>query len=358
MKILAVSPVPAYATRDVWTGQVQGLKANGVEALPLDYSKVWDMFTDFKEFMEVTGRAEYGSTNAALLAGDRIVMAAIINEVDLVHFVAPMHVAPVAIQVLKQYAGIKTSAYFTECPYDDEHTMKMAEIFDYCFVCDETSVAPFRARNPNTYYVGHAYNPEVHVKNGKEECDTDVRFIGTNFPSRVTFLEQVDWEGIDLRLHGIMRLGRSPLAQFVKDGPVAVPNKDAIKLYRKARINLQLHRKDGFDPRKAKQGKRSRKGGLIGATPIDNFTAHSLGPRSYELAAIGAFQVSDVGREELDEVFDGCVPTYETPDDLSVLLRRYLDDPVLREEAAEKQYQAVQPYTFESRMRVLLDAVN
>ena len=121
-------------------------------------------------------------------AGDRIVMAAIIHEVDLVHFVAPMHVAPVAIQVLKQYAGVKTSAYFTECPYDDDHTMKMAEIFDYCFVCDETSVAPFRARNPNTFYIGHAYNPEVHVRNGEEDYDADVRFIGTNFPSRVTFL--------------------------------------------------------------------------------------------------------------------------------------------------------------------------
>ncbi len=113
MKILVVSPVPTYATWDVYEGQVQGLRAAGVEVEAMSYSRVWNMFLDFSEFMEVTGRAEYGSVNHLLLAGDRIIAAAIALEVDLVHFVAPMHLSPVTLRVLKKYVGVRTSAYFT-----------------------------------------------------------------------------------------------------------------------------------------------------------------------------------------------------------------------------------------------------
>lgn len=358
MKILVVSPVPTYATWDVFEGHVQGLSAiDGVEVERFNYSTVWNMMVDFKEFMEVTGRVKYNSVNHTLLAGDRIVMAAIVHEADLVHFVAPMHINPLTLKVLKQYIGAKTSAYFTECPYDDDWTMRLAEEFDYCFVCDKTSVLPFKERNRNTHYVGHAYNPERHCRNGAVEPDADVRFIGTNFPSRVSFLEQVDWAGIDFKLHGLMRLGNSPLSRFVQ-GQVAVPNDVALDLYRKTRIGLQLHRKDGYNPNEARKGKRYKKGGLVGAKPLANLVAHSLGPRSYELAACNVFQVTDAGRPELEEVFGDTVPIYKTPDDLSALLRQYLDDPVRREEAATAQYEAVQPFTFERRMRTVVDAVS
>lgn len=358
MKILAVSPVPTYATWDVYDGQVEGLKANGAEVIRMNYSNIYNMFADFREFMEVTGRVNYDTVQHTLLAGDRIVMAAIIQEVDLVHFCAPMHVNPITLQVLKKYAGVKTSAYFTECPYDDDHTLPQAEYYDYCFVCDPTSLPAFREKNPNTWYVGHGYNPEKHFMNGEEEKNADVLFLGTNFPSRITFLEKVDWADIDLHLHGLMNLGNmSSLSQYVR-GKTTVDNKEANRLYKTARIGLQLHRKDGYDSVKALQGKKHRKGGLVGATPLPNLVAHSLGPRSYELAASGVFQVTDAGRPELQEVFGDTVPEYTSPDDLSRLLRLYLDDPVRREDAAARQHEAVEPYTFEMRTRTILEAVS
>lgn len=357
MKILCVSPVPTYATWDVYEGQVQGLRANGAEVIKMNFSNTYHMFADFREFMEVTGRVQYDTVQHTLLAGDRIVMAAIIQEVDLVHFCAPMHVNPITLQVLRKYTRIKTSAYFTECPYDDDHTLPQAEYYDYCFVCDPTSLPAFKERNPNTWYVGHAYNPEKHSRNGKVAKDADVLFLGTNFPSRITFLEKVDWTDIDLHLHGLMNLGNlSSLAQYVK-GKSTVKNEEAIKLYKKARIGLQIHRKDGYDSKKALRGHKVRKGVLVGASPLENLVAYSLGPRSYELAACGVFQVSDP-RPEIEEVFGDTVPVYESPEDLSTMLRTYLDDPVRREEAAEKQYEAVKPYTFEMRTRTILDVIS
>lgn len=357
MRILAVSPVPTYATWDVFDGHVQGLLANGVEVERMNYSKIWNMFADFKEFMEVTGRVKFDTVNHTLLAGDRIVMAAVTLGVDLVHFVAPMHVNPVTLRVLKEHANIKTSAYFTECPYDDEWAFRLAEFFDYAFVCDKTSVLPFKEYNQKTHYIGHAYNPERHQPNGKRDYNADVVFVGTNFPSRITFMQSVDWNGIDLHLHGLMPLGNaSSLSTFVK-GDRAIPNDVALDLYQGARIGLQMHRKDGYDPIAARKGKKSTRGGLIGARPLANLKAHSLGPRSYELAACGVFQVCDEGRAELQEVFQDTVPTYKTPDELGALLRQYLDDPVRREEQAKAQHEAVKPYTFEARMRTMLEAL-
>lgn len=357
MKILAVSPVPTYATWDVFDGQVQGLRANGAEVERMDYSKIWNMFVDFKEFMEVTGRVAFDTVNSALLAGDRIVMAAITLGVDLVHFVAPMHVSPVTLRVLREYVKIKTSAYFTECPYDDEWALRLAELFDYCFVCDKTSIIPFKEYNQKTYYIGHAYNPERHRPDGKKEYVSDVTFVGTNFPSRITFMEAVDWSGIDLNLYGIMPVGNaSPLSRYVRRAS-AIPNDVTLDLYRGARIGLQMHRKDGYDPIAARQGKKFVRGGLQGARPLANLKAHSLGPRSYELAACGVFQVCDEGRAELREVFQDTVPTYRTPDELGALLRQYLDDPVRREEQAKAQHEAIKPYTFEARMRSMLEAL-
>lgn len=357
MKILVVSPVPTYATWDVYDGQVSGFKAAGAEVTAMNYSKVWTAYAEFKEYMEVTGKAEYNSINHTLFAGDRIVAAAITLEVDLVHFVAPMHINPVTLRVLKDYVKIKTSAYFTECPYDDEWALRLAEVFDYCFVCDKTSVPAFTEKNPHTAYIGHAYDPERHVpRSGGAPMTADVVFIGTNFPSRIAFLEQIDWRDIDLELHGIMRLGSaSPLDTYVKTN-VAIPNEQALALYKQARIGLQMHRKDGFDPVAAQRGKRYGRG-LVGAKPIKNLVAHSLGPRSYELAACGVFQVCDEGRAELHEVFNGSVPTYTTPEQLHALLRTYLDDPVRREELAREQYEHVKPYTFENRCRVMLESL-
>lgn len=356
MKILVVSPVPTYATWDVFEGHVAGLRAAGAEVEDMNYSKVWNMFADFKEFMEVTGRAEFGSVNHVLLAGDRIALAAIVLGVDLVHFIAPMYVTPTTLKVFKQHTKIKTSAYFTECPYDDAHALAFAELFDYCFVCDKTSEPVFAERNPHTKYIGHAYNPAKHHNDISVAPRADVVFVGTNFPSRIKFLEQIDWTGIQLELHGIMRLGSaSVLDPHVKTN-IAIPNDQALHLYRGARIGLQLHRRDSFDPAASQKGKRYGRG-LPGAKPIEDLVAYSIGPRSYELAACGVFQVCDEGRAELREVFGDTVPTYTTPTELRTLLNTYLDDPVRREELATAQHAAVQPYTFEARMRTLLEAV-
>lgn len=361
MKILVVAPVPMYATRDVWMGHVKGLKALGAEVLAMDYAKVWQLYADFHELSVVTGRAEFGSIDATLLASERIFMAAVVQEVDLVYMIAPMHVSPTVLKLiarLKKITGTKLAAYFTESPYDDDSwQLDFAELVDFSFVCDSISVPRFRERNPNSFYVGHAYDPDIHYSKNGSKRDIDCLCVTTLFPSRTQFLEQVDWTGINLQLFGILPIGnRSPLHQYVRGS--AMVNEDTVKLYRRTKVGFTLHRNDNITGERLMRAVERGERGILGAVPNPGLKANSLGPRAYELAACGVFQICDGSRRELQEVFGDTVPVFDGPEQFGDLLRQYIDDPVRREEAAKRQQEAVQPYTFSHRMKTVLEAVS
>lgn len=359
MKILAVSPVPNYATWDVYQGHVKGLKALGNQVIEMNYSRIHAAFSDFAEMMIVTGRAEYGSINGQLMAGDRIVASALVNEVDLVYMVAPMHIERTTLKVLQMLRklGTRTALYFTECPYDDKAWQaEFSRLTDFAFVCDPTSLPAFHEHNPASFYIGHAYDPERHRTNGKVQPDIDVLQVTTLFPSRRAFLEAVDWTGIDFHLYGITPLGnQSPIHRFVR-GP-SMKNEAVVELYHKAKISFQLHRNDTITLGR-KLSPAERKAGMVAALPNPDLKAHSLGPRVYELAACGTFQVCDDTRPELTELFGEAVPTYSTPSELGDLCRHYLAADGEREELAKQQHEAIKPYTFENRMKQVMEVID
>lgn len=101
---------------------------------------------------------------------------------------------------------------------------------------------------------------------------------------------------------------RSPLRRFVRGAQVS--NTTTAALYRRAAMGLNLY--------------RVSKGWGRNAPVIEH--AESLNPRAYELAACGAFHLSTY-RAEVPEIFGDLVPTFETPEDASALIRRWLADP-------------------------------
>ena len=93
----------------------------------------------------------------------------------------------------------------------------------------------------------------------------------------------------------------------------------AAALYRRAKIGLNLYR-------------RSQGWGRHGpVAPV----GESLSPRAYELAACGAFHLSDY-RAEVREVFGDVVPTFETPTEAAALIRLWLKDPDGRARMAQQ----------------------
>src|SRR6185369_10138735 len=138
----------------------------------------------------------------------------------------------------------------------------------------------------------------------------DVVFVGSGFPERIDWFNAIDWTGIDLGLYGTWKgLGlKKQVKACIRMGQVN--NEYAAGLYRRAKIGLNLY--------------RTHQGWGANRTRITT-VAESLSPRAYELAACGAFHLSDY-RAEVVEQFGDLVPTFTTPQEAAALIRLWLND--------------------------------
>lgn len=258
---------------------------------------------------------------------------------DVVVFTSGFYVPSDTIELLKS-RGMKVVILHTESPYEDVKQLNGAMYADLNLVNDPTNLDSFRMVQPNSHYLPHAYDPEVHTPGpGVTQFKSDVCFVGTGFPSRVEFLEQVDWSGLDVFLggawHGLEQT--SPLLPFVgHELDECMDNAQAVDVYRSAKMSLNLYRREATGPA-YEQG-------------------WSMGPREVELAACGTFFARDP-RPEGDEVLD-MLPTFSEPGELGELCRWWTSHDDQREAAAVKAREAIAGWTFDARVEQALSLLD
>ncbi len=160
-------------------------------------------------------------------------------------------------------------------------------------------------------------------------------FVGTGYPSRVEFFEQVDWTGIDAAFGGNwQKVGDdSPLAPFlVHDRNVCIDNADAVDLYSATKASANVYRTEALRPALSE--------------------GWSMGPREVELAACGTFYLTQE-RGENREVLP-MIPTFDGPDDFGDQLRWWLEHDSERERVASEAQAAIQNRTFINHARDVL----
>lgn len=314
MRLLAVHPGATWATQDVHTGLVAGLRAGGHDVIEyalsgrLARSAQWFQYIARQDH-DAGFTKPYSAADVQYHASQGLLERALRFEVDWVLVICGAYLHP-DILLLARRAGLRLAAVFTESPYDDVHQARVAPLYDVCFTNERCSVAPLRAANPQTFYLPAGYDPAAHgaTANGQHagKPGHDVVFVGTAFGSRLALLSAVDWSGIDLGLYGHWALQPGdPLYPFAHDG--VVDNARAGALYRHARIGLNLYREPP----------------LCDGLPV---AAESLNPRAYELAADGVLTLS-TPRAEVGEKFGDAVPTFTTAGELGALVRHHLAHP-------------------------------
>lgn len=307
-----VHPGASYSTHDVHVGYRDALRVAGVtvhEYLLDARIEAWGQFLKYHHRKHRLGKVD--DTEVMTRAGASILEQAVAHGVDWVLVVSGMYLREQVLWLLRR-AGFRVAILFTESPYDDAAQAQYARYAQVCFTNERASVPFLRQFCAATGYLPHAYDPARHsVALGPPEGVRrhDVVFVGTGFPERRALLAGVDWGGIDLGLYGEWsRPGR--LKRFVAGG--ITENADAANLYRAARIGLNLYRSTS---------------GHAGGEAARH--AESLNPRAVELAACGAFTLSEY-RAEVPDVFGGAVPTFRTSAELGALVRRYLADGTAR----------------------------
>ena len=345
MKVLLVHPGASWSIADLHRGLRAALERARVEVI--DYA-MDGRIAHSGEFLTHAWKASQkkgkiyekpGPPDFIYHASMGILERALRHYVDWVLIVSGMYVHLQTFGLLRR-AGLRTAVVLTESPYADEHELAIASAADVVWTNERTSVGLFEQACHEVYYYQHAYDPAIHQprdEHDPEVASHDVVFVGTGFEERCDLLNAVNWDGIDLGLYGSWDLlgSRSKLRKHLHNH--VVPNEVTAKLYRQAKIGLNLHRTSIGFGRRVEHAEG----------------AESMNPRCYELAATGTFFATDA-RAEVNEVFGDAVPTFRTARELEDSIRWWLARDDERRAVAASLPGLVASHTFDNRVENIL----
>lgn len=333
MRALICHPGASWATHDVYAAAVEGLRSAGVHLAEWRLDGRIERWHDFLHFLwrrqkratPTTAWPKPTPADTLHFATTGLVERALEKGCTDVIVVSAMFLPPNKIELARR-AGLRVWLLCTESPYDMADELRLAAQVDGVWTHERAMVEAFRAVNPHTAYLPHAWRPGVHdAPASASGPPCDVLFCGSLFEERIAFLEAIDWTGIDLAIYGTPELlpKRSPLRAFVRGG--LVPNAQLVGLARGAQVAINCFR-----------------------APAHGQAAESLNPRLYEMAAAGVCSVSDY-RAEVPEIFGAAVPTFQTPAEAGAVIRALLADPARRQQCRAQAQAAVRGATWIAR---------
>jgi spore maturation protein CgeB len=344
MRFLVVHPGPAWSVADVYNGYVEALEGLGqnVSTFNLDAR-----LTLWSRAMVETGQVdEHGAVGlrravddeaAVYLASEGVLSAAYKCLPDVVLIISCMFIDPGLLDILRA-RGHKIVIILTESPYDDDNQARLAAHADLSSVNDDINLGQFPS---STYYQPHCFRPSVHHPGPPSSgMASDFCFVGTGFPSRIAFLEQMNLDGVDVLLAGQWKLlaeSDSALRKYLAhDLFEGLDNDQAAQVYRSAKASLNLDRREADRPELS--------------------VGHAMSPREVEMAACGLFFLREP-RPEGDEVLP-MLPTFGSPQDASDQLRHYLRHDHYRAKLAVRAREAIQDRTFDNAAKRLLERLD
>lgn len=324
MRILLVYPGQVCSTYDVALGYQEALTTLGHTVYPFNYHdwlKYHGGALDY--WQQVNPNLEDKRDTQLRLASGHLIVAAIDFKPDVILIIHGLLLHPDSYSLLKRL-DIPRAIILTECPYIDAEQRNMLEMaeLDHIFVNDRLSLDSFAGST----YLPHSYSRLRHRPSRVDpEYATDVYFHGSWFPEREVLFDSLNFNGHKVRIVGVgwdVGVGHTQ---------VGTPNIELVKYYQSTKIALNHHRM---------------------TTTVDSdelISGQSLGPRAYEIAACGAFQLCDDTRPELEEIFGGSVATYTDAQDLQDMIAYYLSHEAERKEMARAAFERVQPCSFYDR---------
>lgn len=334
-----VEPGPAFSVVDVHRGWRTAFEQAGHQVVNYNLADRLTFYSSVE--MAVAGGYERAvDPETAKLMAVQGVWEAAMRWWPHVLFVTSGFFTPTGMLDVLRSRGIKVVILHTESPYEDDRQLQLAAHADVNIVNDPTNLDTFQMVAPASIYLPHSYDPQMHhpAEPDADDVRSDVCFVGTGYPSRIEFLEQVDWSGLDVVFAGNWQAldEWSPLRKFViHDLEECWPNEQTVGLYRGAKCSFNLYRREANMPSLSE--------------------GYSMGPREVELSAVGCFWLRDP-RPESDDVFP-MLPSFTTPGELGDQLRWWCAHDAERVEAAAQAREAVAGWTFQRRAEQLMSLI-
>jgi hypothetical protein len=339
MKILLLYPGHSIATIDVAIGYEHALCALGHDVHVFNYHNSLAYHSVALEaWAERNPNFHCSQEDMLKIASQDAVVECVAFVPDVALAICGFALHKMAYELIAKRLRVPLAILLTESPYLDNQQALLLRGSGarLAFTNDRNSVAALaEASKVTTVYAPHSFDPVRHYpRNVGPEYQADVFFHGTLYPERKAIFDVIDWTGINAVVNGT-RLGDDRV-----EGALA--NEELARWYSGSKINLNPHRT------------------VMGTTGegelqhINRYDAYSLGPRAYEIAACGGFQIADDTRPELREVFGDAVPTFSDASDLSAKIRHYLSHDSERLCLAAAARERVQVCSFEHRAREIV----
>ncbi|OXM83478.1 CgeB family protein [Paenibacillus rigui] len=269
---------------------------------------------------------------------------------DIVLVMNGLHVFPAdhlqQIDRIRQL-GIRTVIWFADDPYFTDDTAVIAPHYDVVITHEQSCVSLYRGLGCREVgYLPLAVDTELFRPRQVEPMyRSDICFIGMGFWNRIAVFDRLAryLAGKRVVLAGGLwdRLAHYKLLRpHIREG--WVPIEESVKYYSGAKIVINLHR--GFSNEIDNRNSRA-------------IPAQSTNPRTYEIMACGAMQLSDM-RADLPALYKphNEVAVYQSPQELMAKLDYYLTHEEERREIAYNGLRrTLAQHTFLSRIGELLE---
>lgn len=305
---------------------------------------------DMSMFSSVYGQIESGFKNEGRKAAlHQTMMGFFSNYVigivaemptDILLCMALAPINPDALRAIRS-SGITTALWFVEDYLRFTYWQQYSQCYDYVFTIQKGACFDaFRAAGiDNVVYLPCACDPQVHrplelTPEEKERFGSPISFVGAGYHNRRSlFLHLAD---LPFRIWGTEWPAARPFDRIVAEDGRRVSPEEYVKIFNASAININLHscpERDGVDP-----------GGDF------------VNPRTFELAACGAFQLVDA-RVHLPECFEAGkeIVVFRNLEELRSQISYYLEHEAERKEIAKRaRERALREHTYEHRMQSML----
>ena len=254
--------------------------------------------------------------------------------------------APMTLPLLEHMRkkNFVTAMWFVENYRHLTYWQQVAAGYDHWFVIQKKPCedALRYAGAKQVSYLPMAADPSIHcplslTPDDQTALSADVSFVGAGYANRRGLLPRLLTNEWAFKLWGNEWDGVTSLTGVLQRGGARIDTDTCVKVFNGTKVNINLHSwtGEGLDP-----------------------DGDCVNPRTFELAACGAFQIVD-DRTLLPEVFTKeQILTFSRPDDLALLVRHWLRDEIGRRQMADAARQRVlAEHTYDHRMRQFLTQV-
>lgn len=254
--------------------------------------------------------------------------------------------APISARVLTELRsrGVITVLWFVEDYLRFGYWREMAKYYDFVFTIQKGEcIEKIRAAGAGeVHYVPTACDPFFHQPlklsaEDKEKWGSPISFVGAGYHNRQQMFAAISQ--YPLKIWGSEWPLGKPFDRLVQEESRRIAPEEYIKIFNATDVNLNLHsssERDGVDP-----------------------TGDFVNPRTFELAAAGAFQLCD-SRALLPELFEVGkeIITFDNLEDMKAKIEYYLEHPEERKAVCERARARIfKDHTYERRLEQMLSII-